>query len=142
MFVQGRQREITGQGTGHWPALVMPAQATLPADLPVGGCYVAPTLLAPVAPGHRLAQEEIFGPVQVMIPFDGPDHGEAEALRIANGTAYGLVAGVWTRDGGRQWRMARQLHCGQVFINHYGAGGGIKLPFGGVKHSGHGREKG
>jgi aldehyde dehydrogenase (NAD+) len=76
--------------------------------------------------------------VQVMIPFDG----EAEALRIANGTAYGLVAGVWTRDGGRQLRMARRLRCGQVFINNYGAGGGIELPFGGVKHSGHGREKG
>ena len=114
------------------------AQATLPAGLPAQGCYVAPTLLAPVAPDHRLAQEEIFGPVQVMIPFDG----EAEALAIANGTNFGLVAGVWTRDGGRQLRMARKLHCGQVFINNYGAGGGIELPFGGVKQSGHGREKG
>ena len=76
-----------------------------------------------------LAQEEIFGPVQVVIPFDG----EAEALRIANGTAYGLVAGVWTRDGGRALRMARELKCGQVFVNNYGAGGGIELPFGGVK---------
>ena len=73
-----------------------------------------------------------------MIPFDG----EAEALAIANGTAYGLVAWVWTRDGGRQFRIARKLRCGQVFINNYGAGGGIELPFGGVKHSGHGREKG
>jgi aldehyde dehydrogenase (NAD+) len=76
--------------------------------------------------------------VQVLIAFDG----EAEALAIANGTAYGLVAGVWTRDGGRQMRMARKLQCGQVFINNYGAGGGVELPFGGVKHSGHGREKG
>ena len=118
--------------------LALAAQASLPADLPAGGCYVPPTLLAPVAPGHRLAREEIFGPVQVMIPFDG----EAEALAIANGTNYGLVAGVWTRDGGRQLRMARKLHCGQVFINNYGAGGGIELPFGGIKHSGHGREKG
>ncbi len=114
------------------------AQATLPADLPAGGYYVAPTLVADVVPGHRIAQEEIFGPVQAVIPFDG----EAEALRIANGTPYGLVAGVWTRDGGRQLRMARKLQCGQVFINNYGAGGGIELPFGGVKHSGHGREKG
>ena len=143
-LISARQREIV-QGylaLARDTGLAIAGQATLPADLPAGGCYVAPTLLAPVAPEHRLAQEEIFGPVQVMIPFDGPDHGEAEALHIANGTAYGLVAGVWTRDGGRQWRMARQLHCGQVFINNYGAGGGIELPFGGVKHSGHGREKG
>ena len=122
--------------------LSIAAQTPLPAGLPAGGCYVPPTLLAPAAPDHRLAQEEIFGPVQVMIPFDGPDQGEAQALAIANGTAYGLVAGVWTRDGGRQLRMARKLRCGQVFINNYGAGGGIELPFGGVKHSGHGREKG
>ena len=89
-------------------------------------------------PAHRLAQEEIFGPVQALIPFDD----EAEALAIANGTPYGLVAGVWTRDGSRALRLARRLQCGQVFINNYGAGGGIELPFGGVKHSGHGREKG
>jgi len=52
------------------------------------------------------------------------------------------VAGVWTRDGARQLRLARKLHAGQVFINNYGAGGGVELPFGGVKHSGYGREKG
>ena len=138
--ISPRQREIV-QGflaIARDTGLQIAAQATLPAGLPAGGCYVPPTLLAPAAADHRLAQEEIFGPVQVMIPFDG----EAEALRIANGTNYGLVAGVWTRDGGRQLRMARKLHCGQVFINNYGAGGGIELPFGGVKHSGHGREKG
>lgn len=139
-LISARQREIV-QGylaIARDTGLAIAAQATLPAGLPAGGCYLPPTLLAPVAPEHRLAQEEIFGPVQVMIPFEG----EAQALSIANGTAYGLVAGVWTRDGGRQLRMARKLHCGQVFINNYGAGGGIELPFGGVKHSGHGREKG
>src|SRR5699024_7486903 len=83
-------------------------------------------------------QEEIFGPVQVLIPFDD----EADALRIANGTAYGLVAGVWTKDGARQMRLARKLNAGQVFLNNYGAGGGIELPFGGIGKSGHGREKG
>ena len=114
------------------------AQASLPASLPPQGCYVPPTLVADVNPRHRLAQEEIFGPVQAVIPFDT----EAEALAIANGTAFGLVAGVWTRDGSRALRLARKLQCGQVFINNYGAGGGIELPFGGVKHSGHGREKG
>jgi aldehyde dehydrogenase (NAD+) len=99
---------------------------------------VRPTLLADVPGTHPLAQDEIFGPVQVLIPFDG----EAEALAIANGTAYGLVAGVWTRDGSRALRMVHKLKCGQVFVNNYGAGGGVELPFGGVKGSGHGREKG
>ena len=114
------------------------AQASLPAGLPAGGFWVPPTLVADVNPGHRIAQEEIFGPVQALIPFDD----EADALTIANGTPYGLVAGVWTRDGSRALRLARRLQCGQVFINNYGAGGGIELPFGGVKQSGHGREKG
>ncbi len=114
------------------------AQGSIPQHVPGGGFYVRPTLFDDVPADHALAQQEIFGPVQVLIAFDG----EAEALRIANGTAFGLVAGVWTRDGGRQMRMARALKCGQVFINNYGAGGGVELPFGGVKHSGHGREKG
>jgi aldehyde dehydrogenase (NAD+) len=112
--------------------------AALPGDLPAGGHYLAPTLLAPVAPSSPLAQDEVFGPVQVVMPFDD----EAEAVALANGTDYGLVAGVWTRDGSRALRLARRLRCGQVFINNYGAGGGIELPFGGVKRSGHGREKG
>jgi aldehyde dehydrogenase (NAD+) len=55
---------------------------------------------------------------------------------------FGLVAGVWTRDGARQFRMAKRVRSGQVFINNYGAGGGVELPFGGVKSSGYGREKG
>lgn len=114
------------------------AQVPLSQSLPAGGYYVAPTLVADVNPDHRIAQEEIFGPVQAVIPFED----EAEALAIANGTPYGLVAGVWTRDGSRALRMARKLHCGQVFINTYGAAGGVELPFGGVKRSGHGREKG
>jgi aldehyde dehydrogenase (NAD+) len=95
-------------------------------------------LFADVPPLHPIAQEEIFGPVLVAMPFDN----EAEAIALANATPYGLVAGVWTRDGGRQMRLARALQCGQVFVNDFGAGGGVELPFGGVKKSGHGREKG
>jgi aldehyde dehydrogenase (NAD+) len=67
---------------------------------------------------------------------------EADAIRLANGTDYGLVTGVWTNHGGRQLRLAHAIRSGQVFINSYGAGGGVELPFGGVKHSGYGREKG
>jgi aldehyde dehydrogenase (NAD+) len=139
-LVSARQREIVEAylAVARDAGLGIAAQASLPKGLPAGGHYVAPTLLAPVAANQRLAQEEIFGPVQVVIAFDD----EAEAIRIANGTAYGLVAGVWTADGSRALRMAHALKCGQVYINNYGAGGGIELPFGGVKSSGHGREKG
>ena len=103
-----------------------------------GGYFQVPMLLADVPALHTLAQEEIFGPVLVAMPFDT----EAEAIALANATQYGLVAGVWTRDGGRQLRLAKALQSGQVFVNDYGAGGGVELPFGGVKKSGHGREKG
>ena len=102
------------------------------------GFYFPPMLFADVPALHPIAQEEVFGPVLVAMPFDT----EAEAVALANATPYGLVAAVWTRDGGRQMRMARALHAGQVFVNDYGAGGGVELPFGGTKKSGHGREKG
>ncbi|MEL0285717.1 MAG: aldehyde dehydrogenase family protein, partial [Paracoccaceae bacterium] len=87
---------------------------------------------------HALARDEIFGPVQVIIPFVNED----DAVRIANGTDYGLVASIWTKDGARQMRLAKKIRSGQIFINNYGAGGGVELPFGGRGLSGHGREKG
>jgi aldehyde dehydrogenase (NAD+) len=114
------------------------AQGTIVADAPSGGFYMAPTLMRDVPFNHRLACDEVFGPVLSALPFAD----EADAVRLANATDFGLVAGVWTQDGARQLRMARAVHSGQVFVNNYGAGGGVELPFGGVKHSGHGREKG
>ncbi|MBB5223688.1 aldehyde dehydrogenase (NAD+) [Amaricoccus macauensis] len=106
--------------------------------LTAGGYYVAPRLYGPVPEDHPLAQQEVFGPVLALVPFED----EADAIRIANGTAFGLVAGIWTENGGRQMRMATALRAGQVFVNGYGAGSGIELPFGGMGRSGHGREKG
>jgi aldehyde dehydrogenase (NAD+) len=95
-------------------------------------------LLRDVPVMHRLAQEEVFGPVLSAMSFQDEDH----AIELANATEFGLVAGIWTRDGGRQFRMAKRVRSGQVFINNYGAAGGVELPFGGVKSSGYGREKG
>ncbi len=137
-LVSERQKEIVGGFLGDLGGAEVAARGEIVADAPAGGHFLAPHLLAGVRPDNRLAQDEIFGPVQVVIPFDD----EAEAVAIANGTDFGLVAGVWTRDGGRQLRLARAIRSGQVFLNNYGAGGGVELPFGGVGKSGHGREKG
>jgi aldehyde dehydrogenase (NAD+) len=137
-LISERQKSIVSRFIAEGADLKTVATGRIVENAPQGGHYVSPTLFADVAPGHRLAQEEIFGPVQVVIPFGD----EAEAIAIANGTGYGLVAGVWTSDGGRQMRLAKALRAGQVFLNNYGAGGGVELPFGGVGRSGHGREKG
>jgi len=130
--VQGFLEEARRDG------ITVVAQGRVAPEADAGGFYVAPHLLRDVPPTARLACAEVFGPVLAAMPF----RDEAEAIAVANGTSFGLVAGVWTKDGGRQLRMARAIESGQVFINNYGAGGGVELPFGGVKHSGYGREKG
>ena len=114
------------------------AQGQIDPGVDSNGFYVRPALFGPTPRGNALAREEVFGPVLAIMPFED----EADAVALANATDYGLVAAVWTRDGARQARVARRLRSGQVFINCYGAGAGIELPFGGNGKSGHGREKG
>lgn len=137
-LISARQKDIVSDFLETGSDLEVVARGQIDAAAPAEGAYVAPTLFAGVRPDHPLAQDEIFGPVQVIIPFDD----EAEALAIANGTDFGLVASVWSDSGARQMRLAKALRAGQVFINNYGAGGGVELPFGGTGLSGHGREKG
>ena len=137
-LISARQKEIVSAFLAATEPSTIVAQGQIVDDVPAGGHYLAPALVAGVGADHKLAQEEVFGPTQVVIPFDS----EEEAVAIANGTPFGLVASIWTADGSRQMRLAKRLKAGQVFINNYGAAGGVELPFGGVGKSGHGREKG
>ena len=115
-----------------WRAAASP-RTPRPAATILRRCCSATSIRRP-----QLAQEEVFGPVLALFAFDTED----EAIALANSTEYGLVAGIWTKDGARQHRVAKQVRAGQVFVNAYGAGGGVELPFGGFGKSGHGREKG
>jgi len=115
---------ITGGGRPDDPALA-------------NGHYLEPTLVTGAGTGSELWNEEVFGPVLAVRAFDTDD----EAAELANGTPYGLVAGLWTRDVSRAHRLASRLQAGQVYVNTYGVGGGAELPFGGYKRSGYGRGK-
>lgn len=112
------------------------ARATVPDGL--DGFYAAPTLFDRVPQGSELFREEVFGPVLSLTPV-GSDE---EAVAAAENTSYGLTAAVWCQDVDRALRAARRLQVGQVSVNGYAPGGGVELPFGGVKDSGYGREKG
>jgi aldehyde dehydrogenase (NAD+)/betaine-aldehyde dehydrogenase len=101
------------------------------------GYFLPPTIFNDVHPDMRIAQEEFFGPVLVVIPFDTPE----EAVAIANGTEYGLAAGVFTRDLKLSHWTADRLVAGQVYVNGWWVGG-VETPFGGTRRSGYGREKG
>ena len=101
------------------------------------GFFLEPTVMTGVTPDMTIANEEVFGPVLSVLKFSQED----EAIRIANGTPYGLVGGVFTRDLDRATRAASQIRAGQVFVNEWFAGG-VETPFGGYGKSGYGREKG
>jgi betaine-aldehyde dehydrogenase len=101
------------------------------------GFWFAPTVLSPVSNSDRVAREEIFGPVAVVIPFEGED----EAVRIANDTIYGLSGSIWTNNAGRAIRVARELETGTISINS-NTSVRVTTPFGGFKQSGVGRELG
>ncbi|MBS1891208.1 MAG: aldehyde dehydrogenase family protein, partial [Actinobacteria bacterium] len=106
-------------------------------DLPPEGFFVEPTVFGDVANGSRLAQEEIFGPVAALIPFDT----EEDAVALANDTPFGLAAGVWTENLARAHRMSARLRAGTVWVNNYRVVQHA-MPFGGFKASGQGRELG
>jgi len=116
------------------PRIGGPGRITTPAD----GFFFPPTVFDNVDPSCELAQDEVFGPVLAVTAFADED----EAVALANGTDYGLIAAVWTRDLDVAHRMSEDVQAGQVYLNSYGAGGGVEFAFGGFGKSGYGREKG
>jgi phenylacetaldehyde dehydrogenase len=107
-------------------------------SVPLGpGYWFPPTVIAPAEPGWRLAREEIFGPIVAVIPFED----EADAVRLANDTPYGLSGSIWTRDGARGLRLARAISSGNLSVNSHSSVR-VQTSFGGMKQSGFGRELG
>ncbi len=138
-LISARQRDrvtaiVERAGVGGAVQRTGPGTVTVPDR----GFFFAPTLFADVDPAAEIAREEVFGPVVAATPFATVE----EALTLANGTDYGLIAAVWTTDLDTAHTMAEGIRAGQVYLNTYGAGGGVEYPFGGVKKSGYGREKG
>jgi len=137
-LISRRQRaRVHGYTTGAVAegATLVTGGAELLDDHPAGSSFYAPTLFTGVTPEARIFQEEVFGPVGVLVPFAD----EAEALRLANATRYGLAAAVWTNDLSTAHRVAAQIESGMVWINEYHAHV-MEMPFGGFKQSGVGRD--
>lgn len=131
-----RVTELVATGAGQ--ALLVVGGRPAAVEGLEGGFFFEPTLFDGALPEDPVSSQEVFGPVVVASTFSNDE----EALVRANETEYGLIAAVWTRDISRAHRMAADLEVGQVFVNSYGAGGGVEVPFGGYKRSGYGREKG
>lgn len=131
-LISAEQRETVGSFLdGEAPVAIRGSAPEGP------GFWFAPTVLAPVRPGARIAREEVFGPIAAVIPFVD----EADAVRLANDSIYGLSGSVWTRDGARALRMTRAIETGVISVNS-NTSVRVATPFGGFKQSGYGRELG
>ncbi|MGH6617328.1 aldehyde dehydrogenase family protein [Sphingomonas sp.] len=122
---------------GREARLVTGGSDVITGDL-ADGFFFRPTLFADVLADATIWREEVFGPVLAAASFRDED----DAVRLANSTDYGMISAVWTQDISRAHRLIPKLRSAQVYVNSYGAGGGVELPFGGYKRSGYGREKG
>jgi aldehyde dehydrogenase (NAD+) len=133
-----QQRRVQSMISGNTKGEIVCGGAAAQDARLADGSYFSPTVIDGVDPASAIAQEEIFGPVITVNTFAD----EQEAISLANGTPYGLLGALWTSDLSRAHRLAAEIEAGQVYVNTYGAGGGVELPFGGFKKSGYGREKG
>jgi aldehyde dehydrogenase (NAD+) len=125
--------------TAQQDGAVMSRHGRTPEDAALSeGFFVRPTVVNNVQPQHRVFREEIFGPVLAVSRF----RDEAEAVQLANDSEYGLNAGIFTRDIERAIRLAHEVQAGQIYVNGFGTGGSVEVPFGGMKKSGFNREKG